>query len=92
MLLHWGKDFLLSVLPPALQARFKEVLVDPVYDGTKQTTIPHVNAETGEVLASVAMPGMVRVSRKKLRNFLTSTEDLHIEVSLIGEVERNEGC
>lgn len=78
MLLHWGKEFLMKTLPADLQGRFDEALVDPRYDGSQG--IPHVNAATGEVLARIAMPGMVRVSRKKLRELLTSNRDLNISV------------
>ena len=80
MLLHWGRDFLMRTLPPDLQARFNDTLVDPAYDGTNDIPIPHVNGETGEVMARIAMPAMVRVSRKKLRTFLTSKGDLNISV------------
>jgi hypothetical protein len=80
MLLHWGKDFLMKTLPVDLQLRFEEALVDPTYNGLDNIPIPHVNGETGEVMARIAMPGLVRVSRKKLRNFLTSKRDLNISV------------
>ncbi|RVX72410.1 hypothetical protein B0A52_03598 [Exophiala mesophila] len=76
MLLHWGKEFLMSILPPELQARFDETLADPWYKGGDG--IPHVNGATGEVLGRVVMPGLVRVSRKKMRNFLTSDGRLNI--------------
>ena len=79
MLLHWGKEFLMSILPPELQARFDETLADPWYKGGDG--IPHVNGATGEVLGRVVMPGLVRVSRKKMRNFLTSDGRLNISVS-----------
>lgn len=82
MLLHWGKDFLFRNLPEDVQLRFDEALVDPTYKGMDKFAVPHVNGETGEVMARVAMPGMVRVSRKKLRNFLTAKRDLDISVIL----------
>lgn len=68
-------------LPSDLQARFDETLVDPTYGGNNDAApIPHVNGETGEVMARIAMPGMVRVSRKKLRKLLTSKRDVNIAV------------
>jgi hypothetical protein len=88
MLLHWGKDFLMKLLPPDLQARFHETLVDPAYDGVAGVPIPHVNGETGRVMAEVAMPGLVRVSRKKLRAYLTSKGDLNISVRPVIEMYR----
>ena len=78
MLLHWGKDFLMKNLPADLQARFSETLVDPTYSGNEP--IPHINGETGQVMQRVQMPGLERVSRKKLRIFLTKGQDLNISV------------
>ena len=71
----------MRLLPSDLQARFDETLVDPSYDSREGLSIPHVNGATGEVMARIAMPTMVRVSRKKLRIFLTSKQDLKISVS-----------
>lgn len=70
----------MRTLPADLQARFHETLVDPAQDGSQNLPIPHVNGATGEVMAEIAMPQMVRVSRQKLRSFLTSKGDLHISV------------
>ncbi|KEF61158.1 uncharacterized protein A1O9_02723 [Exophiala aquamarina CBS 119918] len=81
MLLHWGKDFLMRTLPEDLQIRFGETLVDPRYNGAEDVPIPHINGQTGEVMARIAMPALVRVSRKKLRNWLTSKRDLNIMAS-----------
>lgn len=81
MLLHWGKDFLMRTLPEDLQLRFEETLVDPKLNGAENVPIPHINGQTGEVMARIAMPVLVRVSRKKLRNWLTSKRDLNISVS-----------
>ncbi len=67
-------------LPADLEARFRETLVDPTYGGNDP--IPHINGETGEVMKRVEMPGLVRVSRKKLRTFLG--QDLNILVSCGG--------
>ncbi|KAK5047212.1 hypothetical protein LTR84_006734 [Exophiala bonariae] len=78
MLLHWGKEFLMRTLPEDLQIRFEETLVDPRYNGMEDVPIPHVNGKTGEVMARIAMPALVRVSRKKLRNWLTSKRDLNM--------------
>ncbi|KAK4893287.1 hypothetical protein LTR27_008410 [Elasticomyces elasticus] len=77
MMLHWGKDWLFRSLPPDLQDRFAETLCDPSYQGTQP--IPHVNGQTGDVISTVEVPGLVRVSRKKLRNFLSSKRDLNIQ-------------
>ncbi|KUL86963.1 hypothetical protein ZTR_05766 [Talaromyces verruculosus] len=68
MQLHWGKEYLFSVVPDHIQSRLKEAVVDPDYDADEP--FPHVNGETGEVIAEVHMAGIVRVSRRKLRRLL----------------------
>lgn len=71
----------MKTLPEDLQARFNEIKTDPDYPGDKG--IPHVNGATGVVLGAIAMPDMVRVSRKKFRKLLTSKQDLNISVRLL---------
>lgn len=80
MTLHWGKDFLLQLLPEDLQQRFPEALSYPAYDGKKP--IPHVNGLTGEVLGTVASPSFGRVSKRKLRQLLAPSQLVNIEVHL----------
>lgn len=80
MQLHWGKDHLFKVLPEGLRSRFDEVLVDPHFKD--DLPFPHINGETGEVIAEIQMPGLVRVSRGKLRKFLSGGEQINIQVSI----------
>lgn len=79
MQLHWGKDHLFKVLPESLRLRFVEVLVDPHFKD--DLPFPHINGETGEVIAEIPMPGLVRVSRGKLRKLLAGGKHLNIQVS-----------
>jgi hypothetical protein len=44
-------------------------VVDPHYDADEP--FPHINGESGEVIAEAHMPGLVRVSRRKLRGLLS---------------------
>lgn len=77
--MHWGKEFLLPILPENLQHKFPlEVLVDPNCDSDEP--IAHVDGSNGQVLAEITMPGMSRVSRRKLRNWLTSNGSLNLVV------------
>ncbi|KAI4598369.1 hypothetical protein KJ359_002778 [Pestalotiopsis sp. 9143b] len=76
MLLHWGAKHLENLLPAHLQARIKEPRVDPHHEMTEP--IPYVNGQTGEVVGTVYTEGITRVSRKKLRHFLSDGEDLDI--------------
>ncbi|KAK4543969.1 hypothetical protein LTR36_004743 [Oleoguttula mirabilis] len=77
MLLHWGTEYLGRVLPDHMQKRIKEPRVDPSYEMIDP--IPYINGDTGEVLARVPTDVITRVSRKKLRRFLTEGEGLSIE-------------
>lgn len=78
MQLHWGKEYLFSVIPDHIQPRLKEAVVDPHYNA--EEPFPHINGETGEVIAETHMPGIVRVSRKKLRRLLGWETGLNIMV------------
>lgn len=55
-------------------------MVDPHYDADEP--FPHINGETGEVVAEAHMPGLVRVSRRKLRRLLGWKTGLNMMVSL----------
>ncbi|KAK3645381.1 hypothetical protein LTR56_009108 [Elasticomyces elasticus] len=78
MLLHWGTQFLENVLPEHLRKRIKEPRVDPHCE-MAELPVPHFNGATGEIIARVSSDVITRVSRKKLRRFLTEGEDLEIE-------------
>jgi hypothetical protein len=80
MQLHWGKEHLFKVLPESLRLRFDEVLVDPHFKD--DLPFPHINGETGEVIAEIQMPGLVRVSRGKLRKLLSGGQQITIQVSI----------
>ncbi|QKX59694.1 uncharacterized protein TRUGW13939_06834 [Talaromyces rugulosus] len=77
MQLHWGKEHLFKVLPESLRLRFDEVLVDPHFKD--DLPFPHINGETGEVIAEIRMPGLVRVSRGKLRKLLSGGQQVTIQ-------------
>ncbi|CRG89130.1 hypothetical protein PISL3812_06166 [Talaromyces islandicus] len=77
MQLHWGKEHLFKLLPERLHSRFDEALVDPHFK--EDLPFPHINGETGEVIAEIHMPGLVRVSRGKLRKLLSGGEQVTIQ-------------
>lgn len=80
MLLHWGTEHLENILPEHLRRRIKEPRVDPFYEMVNP--LQHINAETGEVIATIKSGVITRVSRRKLRRFLTEGENLDIKVSV----------
>lgn len=68
-----------KTLPPHLQARMKEPRVDPSHEMVE--AIPYFNATTGEIIKRIPTGVINRVSRRKLRKFLSEEEDLNIQVS-----------
>jgi len=83
MSLHWGGEFLPTVLPPKLRDRLEEINTDPEHDFASEEGFVQCNGLTGEVV--MVMPGMMprRVSRRKLRGLLS--EGLDVEVCLARE-------
>lgn len=83
MLLHWGTEYLEKLLPSHLRQRIKE----PRCDSNLETSdgvapIPFLNAVTEETMAEIPLIGN-RLSRRKLRKFLTEEENLNIQVSSV---------
>lgn len=82
MLLHWGQEYLTKLLPSHLVPRLKEVRCDPMLteDEASLSGVPFVDAFSGDLIAEIPMQGVNRVSRMKLRRFLTSGQNLNIKV------------
>ena len=81
MLLHWGAEYLNNVLPAHLRARINDIRCDPHRDPSAYVPpVPFVNALTGQLMAEFPLEGTNRVSRMKLRRFLTKGENLNIQV------------
>jgi hypothetical protein len=79
MTLHWGAEAIAKCLPPDLLDALNEgICCDPFYTGTDMYYIPNYNGESGEKIFN--MPGNAprRVSRRKLRNFLSQGLDIQV--------------
>lgn len=76
MTLHWGAAWIEKCVPPEMQGRLNEICCDPFY-GDKDLTLPHYNAKTGEKLFDMPGTDPRRVSRRRLRNFLSQGLDIH---------------
>jgi hypothetical protein len=78
MAMHWGGEFLSTVLSPELRSRLHEIDTDPHHDNSKDGGYVQCNGETGEVL--VVMPGVMprRVSRRRLRGLLSEGVDIRV--------------
>lgn len=83
MLLHWGQEYLTKLLPAHIVPRLREVRCDPglTEDGDSTKGVPYVDALTGDLIAEIPMQGVNRVSRMKLRRFLTDGQNLNIKVN-----------
>jgi hypothetical protein len=75
MTLHWGVEYISKCVPPQLLAKLGEIRCDPFYDG-KDSSLPMYNAQTGGKLFDMPVADPMRVSRRKLRNFLSQGLDL----------------
>jgi len=82
MLLHWGAAYLEKLLPEDMVPRMTEFRCNPFLDDSAIAgkKVPFVNALTGKTLAEIPMGGVNRVSRMKLRRFLTDGQSLAIKV------------
>jgi hypothetical protein len=79
MTLHWGAEALSKCLPPNLLKALNEgICCDPFYTGEDMYYLPNYNGKTGEKLFD--MPGNAprRISRRKLRNFLSQGLDIQV--------------
>lgn len=81
MSLHWGSEAVNRVLPPALQARIKEIWCDPhfVQQAGEHRFLPHYAGHTGEQLFATPADDAMRVSRSKMRKLFS--EDIDIKVT-----------
>lgn len=86
MLLHWGQEYLTKLLPAHLVPRLSEIRCDPglTENGDSLRGVPYVDAFSGDMIAEIPMQGVHRVSRMKLRRFLTDGRNLNIQVELSG--------
>lgn len=84
MLLHWGQEYLTKLLPAYLIPQLSEIRCDPGLTEKEISLrgVPYVDAFNGDIIAEIPMQGVNRVSRMKLRRFLTDGQNLNIQVKL----------
>ena len=82
MTLHWGDEYLSKCIPPDLYSRLNEGICTDPYT-TETPPIPNFNGLTGEKLFDMGGTQPRRVSRRKMRNFLS--QGLDIQVSLTSQ-------
>jgi hypothetical protein len=73
-----GARWIEKCIPPDMRPKLNEnICCDPFY-GNKDLSLPHYNAETGEKLFDMPGDEPRRVSRRKLRNFLSQGIDVRV--------------
>ena len=78
MSMHWGTEFLESILPTDTIHRLHEINTDPFYDASKDAGYVQCNGETGEILVVMKSNTPKRVSRARFKRLLS--DGLVIEV------------
>ena len=79
--LHWALPLLKSLLPDQLASRISEAYVDSSLDWTQSPLdrMRMYNGLTGDIMKDIPIKGqIVRVSRRKLRTFLTGGTDVKV--------------
>jgi hypothetical protein len=66
MSIHWSLPMLKSLLPEELFARMRTVQANPHIE-YKNEVMRLYNGNDGKILKEIPTPGVIRVSRKKLR-------------------------
>ncbi len=70
--MHWGLPFLKRLLPADLCTRLRETQCDPSHQNGEDESVYLYNSKTGEQLKELHGPGMIRISRGKLRKLCSS--------------------
>lgn len=83
-LLHWGQEYMQKCLPEDLWKRRAEMWVDPWDDYESHSASLIWNGKTGEeIMRPSAVKGTVRVSRRKVRVFLSQGLDIEYSKRLV---------
>src|SRR5436190_8141062 len=65
--MHWAVPMLKSLLPEDLCARLNEAQNDPSLKPQPQDVVRIYDGRSGQILKELPNPGMIRVSRRKMR-------------------------
>src|ERR1700712_3670220 len=85
MTIHWSKPLLEKLLPLDLWERIQEAQTDPSFDAKAAIdyVIPFYDAKTGNHIKNAPMPHAIRVSRKKMRKFVSQGIDVQYGKDLV---------
>lgn len=74
--IHWAIPMLKNLLPEDLFARLNEAQNDPSLKPQPQDVFRMYDGRSGEILKELPVPGMIRVSRRKMRAFCSQRIDV----------------
>lgn len=77
--IHWSLPLLEKLLPADLFSRLRETQNDPFYEPQDSDLLQMYSGKSGEVLKALPMGKIIRVSRRKLRKFLTEGIDVQVK-------------
>ncbi|KAI9857757.1 MAG: hypothetical protein M1824_004713 [Vezdaea acicularis] len=77
--IHWSLPLLEKLLPADLFSRLRETQNDPFYEPQDSDLLQMYSGKSGEVLKALPMGKIIRVSRRKLRKFLTEGIDVQYD-------------
>lgn len=81
--LHWGAPCLKSLIPDEFWSRIQSVQVDPSRPPTETDHLDFMNAQSGEVMASIPVPFFYRLRRRKLRGLLVEGLDVRFGMRVV---------
>ena len=76
--IYWAQPCLDDCLPKAIKERLSEAQVDPDHVPGEADFLPILNGESGEMLARIPTPGVLRVARSKFRRLLAEGIDIRV--------------
>jgi len=76
--IHWAIPMLKSLLPEDLFARLNEAQNDPSLELQPQDVYRIYDGRSGEIFKELPVPGMIRVSRRKMRAFCSQGIDVQV--------------
>ena len=86
--IHWAVPMLKSLLPEDLFARLNEAQNDPSLKPQPQDVLRIYDGRSGEIFKELPVPGMIRVSPRKMRAFCSQG----IDVQVSGITSPRESC
>lgn len=90
--IHWSIPFLRKLLPAEILSTLRTAYVDPFYPYNKPTkSVPIYNSATGDVPKRVEAPGMIHVSRGRMRGLCAEGLDVQYGKTLANIMIKEDG-